>query len=73
MPRKVSQFQPLFAPSMIDMHRVETLESRAAAMDALARDSLTKRACFLLMCREQAIEYRARADALRATLDSKES
>jgi hypothetical protein len=73
MPRKVSQFQPLFAPSMIDMHRVETLESRAAAMDALARDSLTKRACFLLMCCEQAIEYRARANALRATLNIKES
>jgi hypothetical protein len=58
---------------LTDLHRIETLESRAAAMDALARDSLTKRACFLLMCREQAIEYRARADALRATLDSKES
>ena len=68
MPRKVSQFQPLFTPSMIDMHRVEILESRAAAMDSLARDSITKRACFLLMCREQAIEYRAQATALRAKI-----
>jgi hypothetical protein len=73
MPRKVSQFQPLFARRELDMHRIETLESRAAAMDALARDNLTKRACFLLMCREQAIEYRARANALRATLNIKES
>jgi hypothetical protein len=73
MPRKASQFQPLFTRCELDLHRIETLESRAAAMDALARDNLTKRACFLLMCREQAIEYRARANALRATLNIKES
>jgi hypothetical protein len=73
MPRKASQFQPLFTRRELDMHRVETLESRAAAMDSLAAESLTKRACFLLMCREQAIEYRAQASALRATLNIKES
>jgi hypothetical protein len=72
MPRKVSQFQPLFTRRELDMHRIETLESRAAAMDALAIEDAASPS-FAMGCTIAAADYRARANALRATLNNKES
>ena len=68
MPRKVAQFQPLFTRRELDMHRLETLESRARAFDALASETDASES-FRVACTAKANEYRARAMALRATLN----
>ena len=68
MPRKAAQFQPLFSRRELDMHWLETLESRARAFDALASEPDASES-FRVACTAKANEYRAQASALRAAPD----
>ena len=68
MSRESAQFQPLFTRHELDMHRLETLESRARAFDALASETDASES-FRVACTAKANEYRAQASALRAAPD----